>query len=89
MNRLQFEDEWIKYNNLYTADLYADPLEFYRNNKKAFPIFTSISKYFYCIVGSSVPSECLFSHAEQTATSLRNRLGAFNLECVTLIKNNL
>ncbi len=85
----KFEDEWVKYNNLYTADLYADPLEYYRNNKKTFPIFTEIVKYLYCIVGSSVPSECLFSHAEQTTTSLRNRLGAFNLECVTLIKDNL
>ncbi len=72
----QFEDEWTKYNCLYTSDLYADPLEFYRNNKQAFPIFTRIVKYLYCIVGSSVPSEFLFSHAEQTSTSLRNRLGA-------------
>jgi hypothetical protein len=34
--------------------LYADPLEFYRNNKKLFPILLiSIVGYLYCIVGSS------------------------------------
>jgi len=59
----QFDDEWNKYKNFYLNELYADPLEFYRNNQKLFRIFTSMVRYFYCIVGSSVPSECLLSHS--------------------------
>jgi hypothetical protein len=50
---------------------------------------SNLAKALFSISVSSVPSECLFSHAGQTSTYLRNRLDSDNLEMLVFIKDNL
>ena len=89
MREKQFQSELMKYSAYRMDEVYADPLEFYRNNRQHLPILTQLAKYFYCIPASSVPTERLFSQAGLTSHYLRNRLDPANLEMLTLIKGNL
>ena len=83
------EDEIYRYSNMDVNEYYDDPLEFFRINKSSFPLLCKIVKHLFCITASSVPSECLFSHAGQICTDLRNRLDSDNIEFLLFIKENL
>jgi hypothetical protein len=49
-------------------------LEFWKNNQYRFPTLAAMAKDFFCIQGTSTPSERLFSRAGNTITVKRNRL---------------
>ena len=46
-----------------------------------------LAKHLLAIAGTSVPSECLFSHAGLINTYLRNRLSPNTLETLTFLKD--
>lgn len=85
----QIDEEINKYLSYSPDDFSDDPLEYYRKNQGLLTGLCKIVRHFFCITASSVPSECLFSHASQICTDLRNRLDTDNLEMLLLIRDNL
>jgi hypothetical protein len=50
------------------------PLLFYKINEHQLPNMAKISKMLFCIIASSVPSECLFSKSGELISKKRTRL---------------
>ena len=65
-----------------------EPLKWWRDNEKKFPILTILAKKYLAIPSSSVPSERLFSDAGQQITLLRNRLSSQSVDHVLFLKQN-
>jgi len=68
-------------------DEYIDPLQYYKVFNGKYPRVEMLAKHLLIIAGTSVPSECLFSHAGNTY--LRNRLSPNTLETLTFLKDNM
>ncbi|XP_075213813.1 E3 SUMO-protein ligase ZBED1-like [Lycorma delicatula] len=64
-----------------------NPLEIWKDYKIQFPILHKIAFKYLIMVGTSVPSERLFSQAAQVMTQQRNRLKDKRLENATLPRN--
>jgi hypothetical protein len=70
-------------------DLINNPLDFYKFYSQKYPTVSRLARNLLCVTGTSVPSECLFSHVGLIATKLRSRLSPMLLESLTLIKDNV
>ena len=72
-----------------SGDTDDSPLNYFKYFSGRFPMVESLAKNLLCIPATSVPSECLFSHAGLISKYLRNRLTAKNVEILTFLKDNL
>ena len=87
---LTIKDEISNFLNL-NINIKEDscPLKFYRNNRKQFPMISTIIKRLFCLTASSVPSEQLFSKAGKTINEIRNRLKPENAEMLILLDQDV
>lgn len=71
--------EYDEYIHQPTIDVSEDPLEYWKNEGR-FPNIKKIVPKYLCIMGTSVPSERLFSQAANILTPRRNRITPENLK---------
>ena len=74
LNELQEYDSEFSFLNRTEEEkeeLLYDPLVFYKIYSTKYPLIRNIAKALLCVTGTSVPSECLFSHVGLIATKLR------------------
>lgn len=82
------ENEVDIYFNLKTAKLGSNPLHWWKNNEKRFPILCELSKEFFGISATSVPSERLFSDVGNVITNKRSSLKPEKVEKLIFLKRN-
>jgi hypothetical protein len=66
----------------------SSPLDYFKEMQLVLPHLTRIAKMVHAIPATSVPSECLFSHAGEVTTERRNRLSPTNVESLMIIREN-
>jgi len=66
-----------------------DPLKWWNENKNIYPTLFEIMKRRFCIQGTSVPSERMFSKGGQVVTEKRNRLSSKRVEQIIFLNFNL
>uniref|UniRef100_A0A2S2PPI5 Zinc finger BED domain-containing protein 1 n=1 Tax=Schizaphis graminum TaxID=13262 RepID=A0A2S2PPI5_SCHGA len=66
-----------------------DPLKWWNENKNVYPSLFEIMKRRFCIQGTSVPSERIFSKSGQVVTEKRNRLTSKRVEQIIFLNSNL
>jgi len=66
-----------------------DPLKWWNENKNIYPTLFEIMKRRFCIQGTSVPSERVFSKGGQVVTEKRNRLSSKRVEQIIFLNFNL
>lgn len=76
----KINDELTVYLSNPVMPLNSDPMSYWEEVKNVFPGLYNIAVSHFCIVGTSVPSERLFSKAGGTVTQDRNRLSSNLLE---------
>lgn len=59
---------------------HEDPLLWWKENEKRFGNLAPLAKKYLCILGTSVPSERLFSKAGELISIRRNRLKSKNVD---------
>jgi zinc finger BED domain-containing protein 1 (E3 SUMO-protein ligase ZBED1) len=73
----------------YLADSIIDtPLKYWSYNRIRFPILAFISRIFICIPATSVPSECLFSHAGYAIWERRSKLKPERVDRMLFLYDN-
>ena len=65
-SRQYFEEHLIPRGN--------SPLKWWLEYDRHYPLLEKLSKKYFCITGTSVPSECLFSKAGELVSQRRNRI---------------
>jgi zinc finger BED domain-containing protein 1 (E3 SUMO-protein ligase ZBED1) len=77
--------EFIKY----IADsLQESPLKYWASNRSRFPILSAVAQVYLCIPATSVPSECLFSHAGYSIWERRNKLNPGRVDKMMFLYDN-
>ena len=66
----------------------ADPLEWWKEHSKKYPILSRASKKYLAIPATSSPSERLFSKAGNITTPLRNSLKPDKVDMLTFLDSN-
>ena len=75
------------YNNFPLEDMDMDPLNYWDVKRKS-RVMPTVKKFF-CVPGTSVPSEKLFSKAGELISAKRSRLGKRNVDMLLFISKNL
>lgn len=70
--------EYEQYINEEVEEESTDPLDYWKNAIR-FPNLRILATKYHCVMGTSAPSERLFSHAGNVLTIKRSRLTAENL----------
>lgn len=66
----------------------TDPLAWWRENRKKYPVLARLARRFLCLQATSVASERVWSTAGNILTSRRSRLHPLALESLVLIHEN-
>ena len=82
------ENEVDVYYNLKAAKFGINPLFWWKNNEKKFPILSELSKEYFGISATSVPSERLFSDVGNIITNKRSSLKPEKVEKLIFLKRN-
>lgn len=82
------ENEVDVYFNTKVAKSNCDPLLWWKNNEKKFPILSKFSKEFFGVSATSVPSERLFSDVGNVITNKRSSLKPEKVEKLIFLKRN-
>lgn len=73
----------------YKADILIEsPIKYWSHNTTRFPILSTVAKVLLCIPATSVPSECLFSHAGHAIWDRRNRLTPRKIDKMMFLYDN-
>lgn len=67
---------------------FVDPLKWWKLHLLRFPPRSKIARKYLCILGTSAPSERVFSVAGLTITKLRSRLDSQNASCLICVRDN-
>ena len=85
---IEFElEKYLKLDIEYETSNELGPFYFYSKNEN-FKRLNILARAILSVPATSVPSECLFSHAGLIQTEIRNRLSPVLLESIVLIKDN-
>lgn len=76
------------YLGIKPLDKESNPLEFWFNEGKIYQFLFKIVCKIFCIPGSSVPVECMFSSAGYTVSSRRARLLSSTIQMLTFLNLN-
>jgi len=88
LQKLNSEEEKIEtYLNSSNEYLEVDPIYFWKNNSKIYPVLSKIAFDFLVIPASSFPSEQIFSRSGNLITKLRNRLDKSTVQSVMLLQS--
>ena len=84
----QAEIAVTSYLNMPKAPLQSNPLDYWKDNAKVFPILAEIAKSVLCVPGSSVSVERVFSKNGIIITQRRNRLSPTHVKQLSFIAHN-
>lgn len=85
----QIEDEVHNFKQCPCLPLDHNPLEWWKSNSFRFPHMAQLAKCLLAILGTSVPSERVFSTAGDVVTSSRSCLRPENVNMLIFLKKNL
>lgn len=80
------EDEVASYWSAYSIDVDADPFMWSKTNESKFPHVAKVAQRHLCVLGTSVPSERIFSTARDIVSATRSRLAADNVDRLIFLK---
>ena len=83
------DKEIKRYEEYPPVDVDSDPLTWWRDEQKKFPVLGSLACKYLCICGTSVPSERLFSQGGNIVNTLRNRLSAEHVNMLIFLAKNM
>jgi len=83
------DDEVTEWFNLPSIDLDEDPLNYWRENEKRFPILSILARKYLCIVASSAPAERVFSAGGNLYTKKRAKLSPEVAKEILFLHENL
>lgn len=87
--RLQVDAELTRYLQEEVLDTSADPLLWWRENEKRFPLLATLAKKFMCICATSCSSERMFSTAGNIVTPQRVCLKPHKVNELVFLARNL
>lgn len=70
------------------ADINVNPMEWWKDRQKVYPLLSVVVKSYLCIPGTSVPSERIFSTAGDIVSAQRACLKAQNVDMMIFFKKN-
>ena len=79
--------ELARYVNSPKPHWKSDPLSWWRENEKHFPVVADLARTELAMLASSVPSEQTFSRAGLIVTDLRNRLSTLTVEHLIVLES--
>lgn len=82
----QVDLEIVRYNSEPSKNV--QPLEYWQQNHKSYPILYHVIQHLFCIPATSVPAEQLFSHTG-TLWERCNRLSPDKLDKIMVIQESL
>ena len=85
----KIDKEIKRYEEYPPVDVDLDPLMWWKDEQKKFPVLESLARKYLCICGTSVPSERLFSQGGNIVNTLRNRLSAEHVNMLIFLAKNL
>lgn len=83
------EMEVTNYKSETLIELKSDPLEWWCQNEKKYPLMARAAKKYLCIQATSVASERIFSVAGDIVSKQRASLTAENVDILIFLKKNL
>lgn len=83
------EDEVASYWSAYSIDVDADPFMWSKTNESKFPHVAKVAQRHLCVLGTSVPSERIFSTARDIVSATRSRLAADNVDRLIFLKKKI
>ena len=89
-NKIPREEEELDryFGATHIIDDKVDPVIFWVQQDKNYPLLSTVAKDVLFIPGSSAPVECVFSTAGESTCGKRNRLSDKNLEREVLLRKN-
>ncbi|XP_062566541.1 E3 SUMO-protein ligase ZBED1-like [Saccostrea cucullata] len=78
-----------KYRHMPSVAVSSNPLVWWKENAKNFPVLSVIAKQYLCIPATSVPSERVFSTAGDIVTAQRASLKPKHVDMLIFLKKNL
>ena len=85
----QIQLEFERYLADPAADIKSCALDWWKTNKKRFPVLGILAKKYLGVMSTSVPCERLFSDAGNIITAKRNRLSPSNAEMLIVLYSNM
>lgn len=78
-----------QYINLPYLNLNDNPIPFWKHHKTVLDPLSEVALKYACIPATSVPSERIFSKAEQIVSQRRNRRSPKNVDILVFLNKNL
>ena len=86
---LLVEDEVTLYRLGDCLDLDGDPFKWWKEEESKFPRLAKLAQRHFCVPGTSVPSERVFSTAGDIVCANRSRLESENVDRLVFLTKNL
>ena len=83
------EDEVRRYRSRRPAGLQENPLAWWKENKKEYPLLARLARRYLCVPGTSVASERVFSTAGDIITAKRSCLTPGHVNELLFLQKNL
>ena len=81
-------NELVRYEAEEVLDLDSNPLKWWKERRKLFPILSDLSSKLFSLPATNVPSERIFSCAGNIITEKRNRLLSSNVDKLVFLFEN-
>ena len=85
----RLEKEFSTYRNEPVIPLRSNPLTWWKENERRFPLLSRVAKKYLCVQSTSVASERIFSTAGDIVIAQRASLTPENVDILIFLKKNL